>query len=267
MKISIIKSIFCPTDKYFNISCNAIKNLCELINNNIDNSLNFDITIIGWIKQQHYGDDIIKIVDDNINNNSNIRYILWNLNYGKYYMFNKLQEIIDNNTSYILYADHDILFNIDHIKLFSDLIALYQYKINNKNIGLIALNHLEDNRHKISLYCNENKITINDTTLYYISNNDYGSMACGCIFLSYECFKLLNKLDNISVYGLDDFNIIKKINDNNYISILTPHISIIHPFDENVEYIKWKENTVKLLIENKQFDYYKSLESSINFWR
>lgn len=266
MKIIIIKSIFCPNEIYLNINCNAVKNLIELLNSIDETYIEFDLIFIGWIKKECYADKIKNITINHLNNIKKTTYELWNVNYGKYYMFNNLHKFINNDHNYVFYLDHDILFDLNDTKIFSKLTDLFKYKINGKNIGLIAPCQLEDNRHKISIFDVNNKININNNPLYYISNNEYGCIACGCIFLSYECFKILCNFDTLSVYGLDDYNIIKKVCDNNFIAIIAQHISIIHPFDNNIEYINWKKNMIKLLIENNNFDYYKSLEMSINFW-
>lgn len=265
MKISIIKSILCPNDSYLDINCNAIINLIEFLNFVNRENIEFDITIIGWIKKESYGIIIKDIIDKRKSCINKSVCVFLKLNYGKFVMFNKLQKIIEE-CDYVFYLDHDILFNFDNRNIFLKLMEMMQHKINDKRIGLIALNHLEDNRHKIALFDNSNKLIIDDDVLYHNKGNDYGNIACGCIFLSYRCFRMLDGLDTLSVYGLDDYHMIKKICENNFIAMVAIHMYIIHPFDMNSEYANWKKNTIKLLLENKNFDYYKTLESSINFW-
>ena len=93
-KITIVKSIFCPNDTYFDINCNAIKNLFELLNRinqekmnskihsemNPEMNFRFNLVFIGWTKKELYQGKIKICAEKYSENITSIQYDLWKLN-------------------------------------------------------------------------------------------------------------------------------------------------------------------------------------------
>ena len=262
--ILIVKTLFCPDIKQFNKSFDSTNNLINFIRyNSINNIYNIDILLIGWIKDDTHNIKINKLIN-NTNIFTNKYYIRLKINYGKYFMFKFINKYF-NNHSYLLFLDHDIFLDSLTSSIFNVVSDIFEsnLKINNKQIGIIAINHLEDLRHQISTL--DRCTVINNNKLLYSSVNNLTSIALGCFFITRDCINIFNNIDMIGVYGLDDYHIQHKINNIDYIPVLLNDFYIIHPYDDNINYKLWKVNIVDKLINNN-LNFYRTVEDSINFW-
>ena len=254
----IIKSIFSPNDKIFASTFSSLINLYE---NNISN---IDIFLIGWVTN---GDNKKKIKEYTKKHKKiNTRIEFWNENYGKYYLFNKINKYISKKyimTKNMLYFDHDII-----ILSFSDMIIisekLINFEVDDKKIGLLVFNQKGDSRHQIDIY--DNMTYINKEKVLYSKNMNIMSIGMGCFCISTECFLLCTPLDNISVYGMDDYNMCLNITKNNYNIIITVDVSIYHPHYYDEKYKNWKNDMVKKIIENN-ITYDESIKNSMIFFK
>lgn len=259
MKILLIKSALCPNDKYFEIT------LKSLIKTNIfiqmikkDNNITFDLLFIGWTYT--YNKKIDMILDIIKTNFENIYKEYWAINYGKYKILNYCIDFIkDNNYNYIIYMDHDIHFDLYSANNFMKIFEFDNLEINSKKVGLIALNQKGDIRHQPSIY--ENKYLDN-----IVWPNDDTSIASGAFVIKSCIFQLLKPFELKIVYGLDDYLLCKQLSNMEYINVVFTSCYVMHPFDCNDNFKKWKENNIKKLINNEPINYYQNIEESLNLF-
>ena len=259
MKILFVKSIFCPNINFFNTCIKSIINMNIFVN--LIDDIECDILIIGWIKNfKKRLKLIIKMIPLKF---SNIYINIWNINYGKYYMLNRMLDYCKENNSYdlLIYLDHDIEFSFNKFNIIRLALKSYNY-LDNENIGLVAFNQLEDVRHQKNIY--ENEININGVK--YIYPNNFQSIACGAYYISYKIFSNLNRFEIKSVYGLDDYYLLKQLHEKGYNNIVIKNYFVIHPFNKIEKYDKWKIKSICDLIEYKNINYFKAIEDSNNLW-
>lgn len=237
----IIKSVFCPNDNKLVTSIRSYENLIDYMDyHKIPIK---KIFIIGWCRQ-----NLQEKLKQKINNNHNIKFLINSYNRGKMYYIRKIAEKIKNNK--VLYMDHDIRlrYDIDIIRPITDDI-LDKY-------GTISYNHKEDNRHQSDI------IKIEDNIKLVYSPN-MNSIAMGC-YITNKLY-LLADSEFMSVYGMDDYEINRIMNNNNLKCVMTPDIFVIHPFETDMDYKKWKINEVRKIIM-EEYNYHRSMEESINLW-
>lgn len=242
MKYLIIKSIFCPNQEFYENFIDSLIKLDFYIN------IEIDVLLIGYIGQfKEKLETFLKLFPTKFN----IITDLFVLNYGKYYIFNKLFDYVINY-DYFIYMDHDIIMTTNN---FNEII-----NVNNNNIGLIAFNHKEDIRHQADIY--SNIIEINNIKVCY--PNLISSIACGCFAIECNKYLKMSKFDLISIYGLDDYNLLKKLENLGYQNIVFYDIFIIHPKTNNLKYNKWKYDMIVNLLNNKIEKYDRQIEENIN---
>lgn len=258
-KILIVKSIFSPNDDIFTNTYLSLINLYKF-----NSFFKLDIILLGWITNSDNKTKIEKLIDGNKNINTIVDF--WDINYGKYYLFNKINEYISNHkTKYdgILYFDHDIIvMSLDKMINISN--KLLNHMLDNKNIGSIVYNQKGDSRHQLDIY--EHKKCIDDEIILYSDKMNIMSIAMGCFFMSVECFMLCTPMENISVYGMDDYILCSNVIKNNFNIIVTLNISIYHPFHNDKKYIEWKNEMIKKII-NKDIKYEESIIDSMLFFK
>lgn len=258
-RILIIKSIFSPNDDIFTSTYSSLINLYE--SNYI---LKINIILIGWIANDNYGIEIKKLVNKYGNINTIIKF--WNMNYGKYYLFNKINEYVLNNKitiNKILYFDHDIIISsLDGMINISD--KMLNHILDDKKIGLVVYNQKGDSRHQLDIY--EHVKYINNEKILYSKNMNIMSIAMGCFCMLTECFLSCTPLEQISVYGMDDYILCSEVIKNNFNIIVTLEISIYHPFHNDEKYIEWKKKRIQEII-NKNINYGDSVIKSMIFFK
>ena len=89
--LMIIRSVFCPNDKYFQISINNIINTCLFVSN-FENDSKPDLLIIGWIRYNSYEGHINELLKIYINKFNSIIIKLWYTKYVKYKILNKMKK-------------------------------------------------------------------------------------------------------------------------------------------------------------------------------
>lgn len=246
-QIIFIKSVFCPNELYFKTTYNSILN-----NMNYLKSYDIKIILVGWVKNE-FIESIQKL---------NIEFIPWDTNYGKIHLYHSFNTIA-NNYKYILYADHDILF--DNNKTNLNVILQKLDILFKQDFALIAFNQLEDCRHQNTLF--DNIVEISDIKILISNtNNDIGG---GCfiikkIYMEYPQYNY--------VYGFDEKYLISCFKYQKC-GVLFDYY-IIHPFDNNdidKKYTTWKKNEVKNNIHNFNLfnltNYNNQIIKSHEFWK
>lgn len=260
MKILFIKSIFCPNKSFLNICIKSITNM-NLFSSLIDVDV-CDLLIIGWIGNfENKFNLFTKFYPFKF---SNISYRLWHINYGKYKMLNDMLDFCQNKIyDYIIYSDHDIEFGFSKLNIIKkSLNSINSQTVNNKKIGLIAFNQSEDIRHQRDIY--ENRVIVD--YIEYIYPNKIQSIACGAFYINFNIFLELDHFEIHGVYGLDDFHLMKKLEDNGCTNLVIKDYFIIHPFNILDDYDKWKIKSICSIINNEKYNYYKMIEENHNLW-
>ena len=259
MKILIAKSIFCPNTENLNITLSSLVKIdtyFKMLN------IHYDLLLIGWINT--FEKDITGLLKLHPFYYTNITKIYWNINYGKYKIINTIKQFL-NNKDYdlLLYFDHDVHIRILCDEAISHITTLLSLKINDKIPGLLVFNQKKDVRHQPDIY--ENQLILQNIQVCYPSN--IASIATGGFAINVKIYCQMPDLELISVYGLDDYYLLKSINDMGFINIILMNDYIIHPFRDNKHYSQWKYNIISDLITNKyNSNYFQSIENSINFW-
>lgn len=272
MKILIIKSLFCPTKQFLDVTIKSIVKtniFFNLLNKkNSDHRTCSDILFIGWINK--FESDFLSFINNYHLIFQNIYQDFWYLNYGKYELINRAIDYSKQYSDYdfILYMDHDVYLDFNSVNLFINIQNLQKFTIGGKTLGMIAFNQVQDTRHQNDIF--ENKIICDELELVYPSKN--GAIASGSFIMHPNCFVSMSHFDKLSIYGLDDYYLTEKLLELNYINVVISNINIVHPFDSNHKYTAWKKNHLLKLINRVNNDhkdnhsYGIDLQESINFW-
>jgi len=91
MKFLIIKSLFCPTYEYYETNMNSLMKINEHIELIKMKCLDvqFDLYLMGWIYL--YEKNINSFISSHKINFTEIHKDLWPINFGKYKMYNQMQ--------------------------------------------------------------------------------------------------------------------------------------------------------------------------------
>lgn len=258
MEILVIKSLFAPNDEQFQNTFNTMDSLLNLNNDRH----NITYCFCGWINDNK--NTLIlkkKAIPGSL-------FLIKGTNFGKMWYIKRVIDLIKNtgkNYDIVFYCDHDIIINfqLDIFELFSKI------KMKMKNIGFIALNQEEDCRHQVTCFANE--INVQDNYLCYPEEEDYGSIATGCYITTYNNFEKIKDIKFNTVYGFDDYYINVYFISENLVNYVFRDINVIHPYDEDVNYKRWKLEMVNNIIDyginkiNTKF-YYNTIQMSINYW-
>lgn len=253
MNILICKSIFCPDNEQLNVTINSIEFMTKYLK---DSDIIIDYYFVGWCMNK-YRDTIINFIKNKKINHS---ILFFDINLGKYEIINKIIEKISDRYNYFIYFDHDIIIQQDFYNRLHKIGAIMMQKINDKPIGLLAFDQLDDNRHSNSAYNNQ------CNNICYPDDNIYGAVADGAFVGNIECFKDIEKLQPMSAYGMDDYYLSKKIKDNKYLCCIINDIYVQHPYEKNDKYKKWKKYIVEKTINSSENIYFLTVEDASNFW-
>lgn len=205
----VVKTIFVYDESFININIKTIENFIKTFKK---------IIFIGYIYKE-----IPKILDLIKNYDNEIYYV----NYGKMFWIKQSQKYI-KNYNYVLYSDHDILFENFNENIF-DIINKYKYIVfSQENDDRIVID-------KIGI-----KMVKEDNIKY--GNIKYNHLvASGCFICMKYIYQLLNidTVKNNIIYGNEDFLIGKKLKDNN-INIYIIDYKVIHLDCPNEKYKKSK---------------------------
>lgn len=264
MKILFVKTVFSPNHHFLTINFNALTNFLDLLEYcNLD-SIEPTVLILGYTNS-------INLINQLLIDRKGKYPIVtnfWSVNYGKYYAFNQInQYLLCNRHDYVFYNDHDIIFDFDNSNLIKQLIECFEsgVTINSKKIGAIFLNQKEDCRHQPSIY--QNQIRIDQKLYVYPAEADITSVASGCFILKSDILTENEPFELISVYGMDDYYLIKKLS--KYCYVVSIDLYCIHPYENTTYYNEWKKNMILTLIScnlKLNYSYLQSVTESHNLW-
>lgn len=251
MNLTIVKTVFCPNDTYFNTTINTLFDLNRVLLPNCD----FKLVIVGYIKKKEYEKKIREI-----HFMCPVAFKFFTVNYGKVYLLNWLMEYNDTQQDgYFLFLDHDILiYGFLNRRLITDSISVLDSTIDGKSIGLLAFNQHNDNRHMNFLIQSHHKKTVNSYDVHYTCSP--GCVGIGAFLMSWKVFSKLQKIELKNVYGTDDYMLSEQIKDHGMLLGIINSIYVNHPYDDNKEYMAWKKNIVNC------DNYWLSIENANNFW-
>lgn len=255
MKFLLVKSVFCPNNKYYEATAKSLIKTNIFIDI-IKKNFIFDLLVIGY--SYIYNDNLTKMINLIKKNYENIYTEFWPINFGKSSIFNYLIDFLkDKDYTYIIYLDHDIHFSINSTDNFINNFINIFLNDNVNRYGLIALNQKGDIRHQANIY--ENR----DGNIVWPSNDT--SIASGAFIIKSDIFSGLDKFKKI-VYGLDDYYLCKQLREKGYLNIVISDCFVMHPFDNNEKYMKWKRDNIERLVFGEDRDYYSVIEESCNLF-
>jgi hypothetical protein len=285
MHFLLVKSLFCPNEYYYTITLKSlikINMFFSLIkhkfnknptndnqtNDDHPNNIMIDIYCIGWVN--NFTNHVIKFLESNLTDIDNIDTNFFDLNYGKYHTLNQMIDYVKSHIVYdfVIYMDHDVYFDVNCVNDFFNLRYLIDHQINNKNLGLIALNQKKDIRHKKDIYENEE----NFMNYRIIFPSCTGSIANGCFMISPNTLIQIPHFELFSIYGLDDYYLDKQLIKMNFLNVVIDNVYVIHPYDNNDKYTAWKKNKILKMINNHSHshnnhdDYFQQIQDCNNFW-
>ena len=246
MKITIIKSIFCPTINFVDVLIQSIiKTTTYLQLNYSDNT--YDLLLIGWASKFKKNIDFFFKINKLLYTNTKIIY--FDDNYGKSYLMNIIiDEIINHNiiSDYLIYLDHDVWFDFNTIGSITDVVIpeLFDHGINNNTIGMIFYNHLQDTRHQYTIH--ENQTSICGVNLCW-THNRY-AYASGAFITPTKLFGTMPNIDSKKIYGFDDYQLVENILNSGRDVVVARDYYIIHPHAklDNINYYYWKLHMIIL---------------------
>jgi hypothetical protein len=193
---------------------------------NINNDIK--LLISGYVSDRY-----ISLVKKSI---SNVDYKFYNENIGKSSIINNIVEDTLYETFNIhIFMDSDIILESNTISVLCSLFL-------KNNFSILLPNHKDDIRHNIKNITE--KVIIDGYSILY--NNIYNSNSfAGGLFITNRDVLQKNKFEMLGTYGPDDTYFFKKIYDTKDDSIkykigLIENIFVIHPYDNDTEYNKFK---------------------------
>jgi hypothetical protein len=267
MKFILVKSIFCPTIEHFNTTVKSLVKInifFDLIKKkHPDLDMRWDIYFVGWV--DGFADDFESFLAlYSALSAHNVYQDIWSINYGKYKIFNSMLEFVrvNNNYDFIIYLDHDIYFDFRSIDLFTK-IPCRVFQVNGQEPGIVAFNQAQDTRHQPDIYENQAEC---DPGFRVIWPSWIGSIAGGGFVIYPDTMLKMENFETPTIYGLDDYWLVKKLNDLNFLSVVALDLWVIHPFQRFDSYGLWKKNHLLGLIAGKKSNYWQEVQESINFW-
>jgi hypothetical protein len=238
--LTIVSVMFCPDKNNFERFKNSITSVlnCGLVNKNVEK------IIIDGYSNTKYKSKINKLIDSFKSSGPTVVLNFRENNIGKSSIVN--ENIPD--TELVFYLDSDIIINNTTLQ---DLINFQ------KDYDVVVPDQLEDCRHYKLLF--EGKEFVPTTCV--------DGIAGGAIMMKTRVLKKI-KFNNKGPYGSDDIEFFEQVIKNNY-KIIVCESSVIHPFDTNIDYYKWKLemalSSYHINLSNEEIK--KRIKDSISFWK
>jgi len=179
-------------------------------------------------------------------------------------MFRMIERYVNNNR-FILVLDHDLLFDSLSLDVFDKIDNVFsETDTKPPNIAAVVLNQSEDVRHQLSAL--DQMSVVADNRIAYTSEDSSTVIALGGFFIKVECIDILSSFTTVAVYGLDDSIIQEELNKRGLKTVLLLDECVVHPFDHDKNYKRWKVDMVNRLINNTDVNYFRTVELSVNLW-
>jgi len=268
--------IFAPDEARFIRNLNSITSLALYLEKYpLPENLHITFAFGGCPMNCEYWDILCDTIKDLLKDKTHFVY-RYDYNYGKAYIINDIafKKLPHYDYDTILSVDSDIVFDIKNPDVFSRLYNCIPVveELKHKPFGVIALNQYEQNCHMQKCFDNLHKFgNITGDKTYderIVWPNEPSGIAGGCLFLNRKMFDAVGGYRVMGVYAGDDAYILIDSNNNGFSYQLAHSISIIHPFEDDAEYIKWK-NTVcqRDSYSGRKEDISKQVHESHDFWK
>lgn len=263
--ISYIQPLFIPDENQYQRNLNSIKSLIEY-RKKYEDLEEIKFYFGGYCPNDEYWNTIKSIISANLKNSIILRV---DKNVGKAFVVNKLYCFVNKYTKYLFTLDSDIILSLDEPYIFKRLVEVSKILEIRRNMkfGIIALNQKEHCCHLQSIRKNNIIISnvIEDNT--YVESLYYSDSPCGyaggCLFINKDLWEDVGGYKTLGVYEGDDAHLMLDAFNKNYSIQLSDSISIIHPYEKDIDYIKWKAETCG----KKHFDKMdKYIEDADKFW-
>jgi hypothetical protein len=244
MKLSVCQSIFAPNKTLLEKNIRSIDSL--------KNIKNCEFYFSGYALPEYWD-----ILDYHINKLNPVKYLKQDKNYGKAYNINLISKDLDCDM--LLTMDSDIVF------LDQDYYSIIESIYNNvENIGVISFNQLEANCHLFPHLTSEKIINGHK----YLYNDSASAIAGGCVLVDYNFWKSINGYRVMGVYAGDDAYLFLDAKRMGKFYALNTDVSVIHPFETDDEYQKWKIKVCQRDTRGiEREDLTDQINESIEFWR
>lgn len=244
--VVFLQPIFAPTGALKDKNIASIKSLIEYTEKH---GAVFDIAFEGWAQEDGYWDEIVSLAKTL----NPICIKRRESNDGKAVTINSLASSVLSGSgyNYILTADSDMIFDITADDMIERLIKISNYmsehSINGvrRKTGLIGLNQLVNTRHYTLIYKNSTQIMrFNESKETVIWPDTPFGIAGGALFIDRHAWEDIGGYRKLGVYAGEDAYIIQDMAAKNYGYYVAKDIAMIHPHDNDEDYIKWKNYTL-----------------------
>ena len=174
--------------------------------------------------------------------NPKIKLYLGEKNIGKPLFVNTLYQK-HNDCDYIMFVDSDMIADENNQYNFID--KMVEVLIDNPQFGLLSSFQKENSCHILP---NSKKMTTNGNTIIY-NETEKGIGGGCCIMSKKDWMGIGGKFMVLNLYGYDDAIMVRDtVYRLNKMVGVVENVKLIHPFDTNKDYYKWKKTN-----ESKQY--------------
>lgn len=265
LPIVYIQPIFAPNQKQLERNIDSIKSAGEYM----QFYKGISQVILGGYAKPEFWDYIKNAVHDAFGN-LDLKVIEYDRNYGKPTVINTLSKFINSNIQYIITADSDIKFTLDHPNIFIRLIEAFKVieEYRGQKVGLIALNQIEANFHLDCVY--ENEFIYNNSFKQeekIVWPNGVGGIAGGCLCINKQAWLDVGGYRVYGVYAGDDAYLLIDLHNNGYTIQMIETIGVIHPHDDDIEYSTWKVHVCQRDSGQPLNDFESKVIEAEQFWK
>lgn len=238
-KVIFIQPLFVPNDDFLEINKKSVMS-CIAYHKQF-RFRNIKFVFGGWCKEDRYWEELKGIIGDfGICER-------FDQNYGKAYIVNNLYKKHFNKEDFLFTLDSDICFDIEEYDIIRRLIRTANRLpvVTQHQMGMIAVNQKDACCHIFNVM--DNKLEIEGETLVWSSTGT--GVAGGCLFINTKSFDHVGGYRVMGVYAGDDGFLLHDMNRNNFSTMISKTISVIHPSDNttysNKNYIDWKHSNCR----------------------
>lgn len=238
MKILFAQPIFAPDENQLIRNLASLKTLFDYLGQS--SLYEIDFVFGGWCKEEHFWKHYFDLINARY---GDVMIINFNKNLGKATVVNQLISMYNKYYDYIFTCDSDILFDLNEKRMFERLLNIGE-RLFNKNFGLISLQQKQNCAHMKSLFVNKMAIPFWDGKQWIselVMWPKYpGGIAGGALFISKKFWQYIKGYKVLGVYAGDDARIFEDAHKYQFFGAMVDSIAVIHPFDTDTEYQKWK---------------------------
>jgi hypothetical protein len=243
----VIQPIFIPApdkaERYFN----SIYSLGKYFNKFYKDDNRILFAFGGWCFNNEYWQKAESIIKEYFPLAPCIRY---ERNVGKAIIVNELSKQYNWGQPYLMSVDSDIIFPEYTPWLWDRLDRMFKIseEIRKIPVGVIGLQQDENGVHYASIYDNqfEYKSTHHGKVFdeRIVWPNIRGGIGGGCLAISMALWQKIGGYRVMGVYSSDDGKILQDARRNNFSIQVSDSIAIIHPKEDDPEYLRWKGRVV-----------------------